>query len=121
MSTSFVSAPQVFLLPLKTVSEMNSRGHWGKRAARARKERKTACAETKARHASLPCVVTLTRIGHNELDDDNLGSALKAVRDGVADSFEIDDRDKRVEWRYAQEKCGRGKFAVQVMIESKAA
>jgi len=46
---------------------------------------------------------------------------LKAVRDGVADAFEIDDRDKRVEWRYTQEKCGRGKFAVQVMIESKAA
>lgn len=63
----------------------------------------------------LPCVVTLTRISPRLLDDDNLRPALKAVRDGVADRLGVDDRDPRVEWRYAQRKGAQK--AVEVEME----
>ena len=61
--------------------------------------------------------VTLTRVApSNGLDDDNLRGALKAVRDGVADALGVDDRDPRVEWKYAQK---RGKYGVVVKVEGK--
>jgi hypothetical protein len=48
--------------------------------------------------------VLLTRVGPtNGLDDDNLASALKAVRDEVAKWLGVDDRDRlKVRYRYAQ-------------------
>lgn len=52
------------------------------------------------------------------LDDDNLRSALKAVRDGIAEKLGIDDRDPRVEWRYGQRK---GMVGVDVELEAMAA
>jgi hypothetical protein len=65
----------------------------------------------------LPCVVTFTRLSAGELDDDNLAGSCKAVRDGVADWLGVDDRDKRVQWRYSQGRCPRGHFGVNVRIE----
>jgi hypothetical protein len=52
--------------------------------------------------ANLPLVVTLIRRSPRALDDDNLRSAAKAARDGIADYLGIDDRDPRVQWRYDQ-------------------
>ena len=56
------------------------------------------------RHVVYPIAVSMTRIAPRALDDDNLQTAFKSVRDGVADALGIDDRDPRVAWRYAQEK-----------------
>ena len=89
-------------LPIATVSEANRRDHWQVRRKRAKAQRQMAAALVP--RCRLPCVVTLTRISPRLLDDDNLRQALKAVRDGVADRLGIDDRDPRVEWRYAQRK-----------------
>lgn len=58
-------------------------------------------------------VVQLTRVAPRPLDDDNLASALKAVRDGVADALGVDDRDPRVVWLVDQRK---GKAAVEVQV-----
>ncbi len=102
----------VVTLPLVTVSESNRRDHWTVRAKRSRDNRTVARVMfAKARfdatgqiYLSGRAVVTLTRISPRMLDDDNLRPALKAVRDGIADALQIDDRDPRVEWRYAQRK-----------------
>lgn len=99
--------PVLVFLPLETVSEMNRRDHWSVRHRRLKAHRDAAwllCLPHR-----LPCVVTLTRVGGRSLDTDNLTSALKGVRDGVADRLGVDDADPRVEWRYAQARKPRTK------------
>lgn len=53
-------------------------------------------------------VVSLTRISPSALDGDNLQSALKHVRDGVADWLGVDDRSSLIRWDYAQQKGAMG-------------
>lgn len=105
-------------IPLHTVSEPNTRGHWALRASRAKTQRSvTTMAVRPALPAvALPCVVTIARLAPRRLDDDNLRGALKAVRDGVADALGVDDRDPRVEWRYDQRKSCGG-MDVEVRVE----
>lgn len=63
--------------------------------------------------------VTLTRIAPSTgLDpDDNLRTALKWIKDGVAKVLGIDDRDPIVKWEYDQRR-GRD-YAVHVRIEER--
>lgn len=61
-------------------------------------------------------VVTLTRLGVGTLDGDNLRGGLKAVRDGIAQAFQVDDADPRWRWMYAQERAAS--YAVRVTIEA---
>lgn len=66
--------------------------------------------------ATIPCLpvnVTMIRVSRGTLDDDNLGAAMKHVRDAVADAYGIDDADKRIKFRCEQEK---GAYAVKVVI-----
>jgi len=95
-------------------SAANLREHWATKAKRvaeqralgAMKVRQVTDAADRAGLLAAGLVVTLTRIAPRALDDDNLASAFKAIRDGVADALGIDDRDPRVSWRYAQERHG---------------
>ena len=108
-------------LPIRTWSEANARVHWARRARRAREQRRVARMSLRAALAahgqpSLPATITLTRLASRKLDSDNLASALKAVRDGVADALGIDDGDERLAWHYAQDKAPRGHYAVRVEI-----
>lgn len=59
-----------------------------------------------ATHPATFYVVRLVRLSERELDDDNLASAFKAVRDGVSDALGLDDRDALVRYVVDQEKCG---------------
>lgn len=102
------------LLPLRIESVANKREHWGKRAARAKAHRFAALAVPAH---PLPCTVTLTRIAPRALDDDNLQSGFKALRDGIADRLGVKDNDPRVTWRYAQERGQPKQYAVRVCIE----
>lgn len=111
-------------LPVRTVSEANraSHEHWRMRHKRAKHQRRTAAWVTRVpAHGLLDrgvCLtVNLTRIAPRALDDDNLASAMKAVRDGVADALGINDRDPRVAWTYGQEKRGVGEYAVRIIIK----
>jgi hypothetical protein len=104
------------LLPIKTVGGLNAREHHLKRARRVKRERFTARLMTPDH--PLPCIVTITRLSPGILDDDNLQGAAKAIRDGIADRLGIDDRDPRVQWRYAQAKCKRGEFGVRIELEA---
>jgi fatty acid-binding protein DegV len=64
---------------------------------------------------ALPCTVTMTRVAPSEgLDDDNLRSALKAVRDQIAAWLGVDDRDPLVRWAYDQKRGAARDYAVEV-------
>jgi hypothetical protein len=112
-----------YVLPLKTKNPTNNRQHWRTVWRRAKVERSTSCTLTKLKinesGMRLPVVATLTRFSFGELDDDGLRSALKSVRDGIADAFGVDDSSKSaLRFLYAQEKCKRGAFCVRVTLES---
>ncbi len=108
------------LIPVRTWSEANQRGHWGKRARRAKKQREAAGLLVRTARCALPnsgdVTIMLTRIAPRALDTDNLASGLKAVRDGVADALGVDDGSARIEWRYSQERRKPGEYAVLVEI-----
>lgn len=103
-----------YVIPLRTVSAANAREHWAAKHRRVSRERAAAVI---VRPHPLPCVVRLVRIAGPRgrmLDDDNAVSALKPLRDGIADRLGVDDADPRVRWEYSQE---RGEaWAVRVEI-----
>ncbi len=110
--------PMLVLVPIHTESLANARGHW---RAKAKTVKNVRCAvamllSSKTRR-ELPAVVTLTRISWMPLDDDNLGGALKPVRDEVAEWIGTNDRSPLWTWRCRQESCKRGNEAVRISIE----
>ena len=52
--------------------------------------------------------VEFTRLSTATCDDDNLPSAFKAVRDGIAEALGIDDGSDRYAWSYGQRRIVRG-------------
>lgn len=111
-------------IPLRIESEANMRGmHWAAKARRTKAARSTTCLvlRSKGPRVALPVVVELVRVAPRALDDDNLRGALKAVRDGVADWLGVDDRDARVEWRYAQARGAAKTYAVRVVVSERKA
>ena len=90
----------IYKIPLKVISAANAREHWAKKARRVKRERQAALIIQKH---SLPCTVTMIRHGKKRLDGDNLQSAFKGLRDGIADRLGIDDADSRVTWKYDQD------------------
>ena len=107
-------------VPIRIISEANSRQHWRKAAAR-KKEHRTTARVVMQQHARPmhdgPIIITLTRIAPRVLDDDNLASGFKAARDGVADWLGIDDGSTRLSWRYGQRKSKPGEYAAEVAVE----
>lgn len=108
-------------LALKTVSEANQRGNWRNHAPRRKSQRLTVGlvmrAHFMAAQITPPCVVMLTRIAPSSgLDDDNLRSAFKHVRDGIADALGIDDRDVRVRWDYAQRRGKPKSYGIEIAV-----
>jgi crossover junction endodeoxyribonuclease RusA len=108
------------MLPLRTVSEANTHGHWRTKAKRVKMQRTTArmmltldkrwCA--KQNHFD----VRLTRIAPKKLDSDNLAISNKAIRDGIADAIGIDDGSSKFSWEYRQETGRPKEYAVKVEI-----
>lgn len=108
-------------LELHTKPEGNSREHW-RRVQRRAKEQKLICGQVLRGHLppKLPATITLTRMSSGQLDTDNLQSALKRVRDAVADWCGCGDSPSDpLEWEYGQEKCKRGHYAVRIEWRSK--
>jgi hypothetical protein len=105
-------------LPIKTISVMNAREHHFVRARRSKLHRETAFVLMKntGTPPELPLTVTMTRIGFGTLDDDNLASAFKAARDGVADWLGVDDGDPRITWIRQQQKGKRGEYGLWVEV-----
>ncbi len=74
------------------------------------------CAELGGELTGNAFVVTFTRttpgIGLDK--DENLRMAFKHVKDQVAAWLDLNDRDPRIEWRYAQEKAPKGRVRIEV-------
>jgi hypothetical protein len=102
----------------RVVSEANARCHW---AARRRRFQAQAAAVDAALlplrglvefaagavAAGGRAAVTLTRLGGQAMDDDNLRGAFKGVRDHLARNYlGVDDGDPRVAWEYGQQPGG---------------
>jgi hypothetical protein len=110
-------------LPIRTVSVLNLREHWSKRARRAAEHRALARMALAGPLRACPCVlpvqVTLTRVAPRELDvGDNLPASMKACRDSVADALGVDDRTPLVDWVYRQRRGKPREYAVEIQIES---
>jgi len=101
-------------IPIRLASVANLREHWSKRYKRTRSHRQAAVVIPRGVH-KLPCTVTIIRVGKRKMDGDNLQSACKALRDGIADRLGVDDADDRVQWQYDQK---RGNYAAIVKIEA---
>jgi hypothetical protein len=113
-------------LPVTVVSEMNRRDHWAVRKKRFDKQADVLVkaitalawyseAEGYVWPFGFPLIVTFTRL-HNRgqaMDDDNLRSAFKAIRDAIAEWAGLPDNDPGFEWRYEDRE---GKPGVVVTI-----
>jgi hypothetical protein len=108
--------PGVFL-PIRCLNEANRRDHWTEKAKRAKEQRGVvAMAVWRRGRMSLPAAVVLIRYGPRVLDMDGLVRSLKAVRDGVADAFGVDDREGcGLSFGYRQEKSRW--YGVRIEIE----
>lgn len=100
-------------LPLRIESVANQRLHWATKARQTKLHRFAAVAVPAH---PLPCTVTLVRIAPRALDDDNLRSAFKALRDGIADRLGVKDNDPRVTWEYRQARGRAKEYAARVEI-----
>jgi hypothetical protein len=107
-------------LPIKITSPANgSHGHWSADAQRRKDQRTIVKWGLMGQpRPPLPVVVTLTRIGVRDLDDDNLAAGFKSVRDEVAAWLGCGDgkRDP-ITWRYAQRRGEPRQYAVTITVE----
>lgn len=105
-------------VPIKIVSVANLRLHWAVKAKLAKSHRSKAFSAlaSVAAPPAPPCTLVLTRIAPRLLDGDNLQSAFKAVRDGVADWLGVDDGHKGLDWQYNQRKDGPKVYAVEIEV-----
>lgn len=107
-----------FDAPLRLYSEMNQRCHWRKRSDRFKLHRnciRTICHGTRSIVIAVELLrmhlteggavlVTITKIGPETWDDDNVRAGAKAVRDQIAATLEVDDGDPRIRFKYEQER-----------------
>lgn len=131
----------VLELPLRTEAK-NANGRWQAEASKAKAQRtgvqmamrvplrtrglttvgprrKVGWIETDV-YLVAPVVVVMTRLSRGQLQDDNIYSALKHVRDGIADALGVDDADPRVTWRVAQAKpVGGWPFGVRIEVRAR--
>ena len=106
-----------FYIPMKLPSLANERMHWRKMATLKRKQRAvTKLCMMSAVIPPLPLVVTITRVGPCKLDDDNLASACKYVRDEIAAAVGVDDGSDQYTWQYKQ---SIGRYGIDVEITSR--
>lgn len=118
-------------IPLRLPSLANQRLHWAVKAKQTKAQRdalqwawRAEIVRMRARGdrtvTHFPCVVTLTRVGPRELDDDNIRPAFKAIRDEIAAQLGFDDsRRSPIRWEYRQVKRGKD-YAVLVEINAEA-
>jgi hypothetical protein len=96
----------------------NAREHWSARSSRNRREREAArWLMLDAKRPPLPVVVRLVRVAPRMLDDDNLVGVFKAIRDGVADAYGIDDKDRsRISFICEQERGAPHQYSVRIEV-----
>lgn len=118
------------VLPIKTVSEANgrfmtargARAKWARTARQRAEVRNLLNARIGIGPPELPVEIKLTRIAPRRLDRlENLGGALKAVKDGVADYLGCrNDEGPEISWLpHGQEKGRVREYAVRIQMATK--
>lgn len=107
-----------FSIPTKAPSVANLRLDWRAKAAAAKKHKRAAMLVCPKWPGPPLLVIRLTRVAPRELDSDNLASACKSLRDGIAARLGVDDGSRLVSWEYAQATCLVGDERVEVEIEA---
>lgn len=111
-------------IPIKTVSEANSREHWHVKARRHHDQKKLIGLILNA-HINpkrLPCHIKLCRIAQRKLDYDNLVSSQKYVLDAICELLIPGlapgraDGDPRITVSYEQETRKGPLYAVRIEI-----
>lgn len=114
--------PLALTIPLRLKSVANLREHWTVKAKRTKHERLVVTeflwAHAGKRHGPprVKITITLTRIAPRHLDDDNLRSACKAIRDGIAAWLLVQDNHPLLIWEYAQRKGEPKEYAIEITI-----
>lgn len=111
-------------LPIRLYSVANLGEHWSTKMKRNQAQglqvtaaMREALSEKQMRPKDR-FIITLTRIGPKTLDDDNLASAFKKVRDCVARALGIDDKQTlMLRWIYEQEKSKE--YGIRIEIRTK--
>lgn len=107
----------VWVVPLKVTNPLNGSRFDRSKIGRAGHER-TKVAEFLGTPCSLRLLadfreymddegrieVELVKLGPGEMDSDGVQGAMKYVRDGVSLFMGLDDKDKRWQWEYGQER-----------------
>jgi hypothetical protein len=103
---------------MRLKGSQNIREHWRARSSRVKRERQAAhWRMLDAKRPPLPVAVRLVRVAPRSLDDDNLQGVFKAIRDGVADAYGIDDKDKaKIRFTYDQERGAPHQYAVRIEV-----
>ncbi len=120
-----------YTIHVRTISEANIRSHWAKNYRLHQSQGLLASIETK-RALDLEdaflwpdsqITITMTRVGGNKMDGDNLQGALKYIRDGIAGALapglppgRADGLD-RFTWKYSQRKGKRSEPKIEVTLE----
>ena len=104
-----------FHIPIKLPSLANlSHLHWYKLSNITKKQKKATKRSLRGLVIPpLPLLITITRIGPHKLDDDNVASACKYIRDEIARAVNVDDGSPLYTWRCEQR---TGKYGVDVEI-----
>jgi hypothetical protein len=91
---------------IKTVSEANSRDHWGVKVRRKQRQQNDFALVWRKHRPKVepPIAITFTRFSCKTLDDDNLRSCFKGIRDQLAKEIGIDDGSDQITWQYRQER-----------------
>lgn len=95
------------VIPLRLVSSPNLREHHMARYKRSKKEKTEVGWALRAHQdrPSLPCRVTITRLGPRPFDRDNNVASMKATQDAIAEWLGTDDSDPLIQWVYAQRRA----------------
>lgn len=108
---------KLYRLPIRIESVANLREHWTVKHKRNQAHRKAAIVIPKG--LPLPAIVYMTRIAPRALDDDNLVSAFKALRDGIAARFGLPDNHPDLTWHCAQRRGTPREYAAEVVIRQR--
>lgn len=104
-------------VPIKLPSLANTRMHWRAMAKIKQQQRRAVKYALIGKTVPpLPLTITITRIGARKLDDDNLRSACKYVRDQIAEFVGVDDGSTLYTWRYDQRTAPRGQHGIGIEI-----
>lgn len=93
--------------------------HWGTLTGLKKKQKQAVkgaielCRLTGETIPELPLLIMITRVGPRKLDDDNLQSSCKYIRDEIARIVGVDDGSDQYTWLY---KDRIGDYGVEVEI-----